>query len=242
MRECFWIKGSRVARTPPGLVGAWRRHGGAWTAVLRAVLIVSSIGAAVPSEAQVTLSPMSGVSTEGQPTLGVAVGISAGAVRPELDLAWSRRGIDRRAATPSKLHRGFPDASEPNYLPAAMADISTLMFRVAIPLRQGRTFEPFGSVGVGLARATREPPPGESLARTDTQAGLEGGGGATIWLTSRIGLRTAATYYRTFGPDGNFHGAPGSGFIYTNVLRDFSLIRVTVGFDIRLSPSRRPRP
>jgi opacity protein-like surface antigen len=116
------------------------------------------------------------------------------------------------------------------------------MFRVAVSLREGKTFEPFGTVGVGLARATRQPPPGESLQRTDTQAGIEAGGGATIWLTSRIGLRTAATYYKALGPDGNFHGAAGSGLIYTNVLRDFSLARVTVGVDMRLSHSKRGGP
>jgi hypothetical protein len=88
---------------------------------------------------------------------------------------------------------------------------------------------------VGLARATRQPPPGESLKRTDTQAGIEAGGGATIWLNGQIGLRAAATYYKVIGPNGNFHGAPGSGIVYTNVLRDFSLTRVTVGIDIRLS-------
>lgn len=87
-----------------------------------------------------------------------------------------------------------------------MAEVSTLIFRVAVPLRQGTTFEPFGSVGAGLARATRQPPPGESLPRTDTQAGFEVGGGAT------------------------------------NVMRDFSLTRVTVGVDIRLSRSQRGGP
>jgi len=80
------------------------------------------------------------------------------------------------------------------------------------------------------------------LPRADTQAGFEVGGGATIWLTSRIGLRTAATYLKVLGPDGNFHGARGSGLVYTNVLRDFSLTRVTVGVDIRLSRSRRGGP
>ena len=123
-----------------------------------------------------------------------------------------------------------------------MADVSTLMFRVAVPLRHGRRFEPFGSVGAGLARATRQPPPGESLQRTDTQAGIEAGGGATIWLSNRIGLRTAATYFKALGPDGNFHGPPGSGLVYTNVLRDFTLTRVTVGVDIRLSRSNRTPP
>ena len=50
----------------------------------------------------------------------------------------------------------------------------------------------------------------ESLRRTDTQFGIEAGGGATAWLTSRIGLRTAATYYKALGPPGNFHGPPES--------------------------------
>ena len=76
------------------------------------------------------------------------------------------------------------------------------------------------------------------MQRTDIQAGIEAGGGATVWLNQRIGLRTSATYFNAFGPDGNFHGAPGSGLIYTNVLRDFSLTRVMVGVDIRLSPGR----
>jgi hypothetical protein len=186
-----------------------------------------------------TVSASGGISGEGQPTVGAAVGMSLGAVRPELELAWARRGIDRRAATPAEPHRNFDGASGPHYLPAVMADVSTLMFRVAVPLRKGRTFEPLGSVGVGLARAARQPPPGESLQRTDTQAGIEAGGAATTWLNSRIGLRTRATYYRVLGPDGNFHGAPGSGLVYTNVLRDFSLTRVTVGVDVRLSRSKR---
>ena len=208
-----------------------------------AALVLSCIGIASPVRAQMTVSPGVGISGEGQPTVGAAIGLSLGVVRPEVELGWSRRGIDRGAATPSEdQRRAFGTASGPLYLPAVTADISTLMFRVAVPLRRGRPFEPFGSVGVGLARATRQPPPGESLQRTDTQGGLEAGGGATMWLGSRIGLRTAATYFRTLGPAGNFHGAPGSGLIYTNVLRDFSLTRVTVGLDIRLSRSTRARP
>ena len=210
--------------------------------VFRAVLLLSCVGMATPVRAQMTVSSSGGISGEGQPTVGAAVGISLGVVRPELELAWARRGIDRRAATPSEPHRSVHDASGPVYLPAAMADVSTLMFRVPVPLRQGKAFEPFGSVGAGLARATRQPPPGESLQRTDTQAGIEAGGGATIWLSNRIGLRTAATYFKALGPDGNFHGPPGSGLVYTNVLRDFSLTRVTVGVDIRLSRSNRTPP
>ena len=64
----------------------------------------------------------------------------------------------------------------PIYLPAAMADVSTLMFRIAVPLRHGSRFEPFGSVRASVAKATSQPPPGESLARTDTQGGIEAGG------------------------------------------------------------------
>ena len=210
--------------------------------VLGAVLVLSCVGMAAPARAQITVSPSGGVSGEGQPTVGAAVGMFLGAVRPELELAWSRRALDRRAATPSEPRGNLPGDGGPPYFPAAMADVSTLMFRVAVPLRRGRTFEPFGSAGVGLARATRQPPPGESLQRTDTQGGIEAGGGATIWLSSRIGLRTAATYYKALGPPGNFHGAPGSDLVYTNVLRDFSLTRVTVGLDICLSPSNRARP
>jgi len=202
-----------------------------------AVMFLLCVGNAIPTRAQVTVSPSGGISGEGQPAVGAAVGMSLGAVRPELELGWARRGIDRRAATPSEP-RGYFGATDPEYLPAVMADVSTLMFRVSVPLRLGGRFEPFGSVGVGLARATREPPPGESLQRTDIQAGIEAGGGATVWLNQRIGLRTSATYFNVFGPDGNFHGAPGSGLIYTNVLRDFSLTRVMVGVDIRLSPGR----
>jgi opacity protein-like surface antigen len=112
------------------------------------------------------------------------------------------------------------------------------MVRLAVPVTHGRTFNPFGSVGAGFARAMRPPPPGESLQRTDTQFGIEVGGGTTTRLTDRIGLRTAATYYKVLGPPGNFHGAPGSGIVYTNVLREFSLIRVSVGIDIRLSGSK----
>jgi len=210
--------------------------------LLVAVLLPSCVAMATPARAQITVSPNAGISGEGQPTVGAAVGISLGAVRPELELGWARRGIDRRAATPSETRRIFPGADEPVYLPAVMADVSTLMFRVAVPLRHGRAFEPFASGGVGLARATRPPPPGETLQRTDTQAGIEVGGGATIWTSNRIGLRAAATYYKVFGPDGNFHGPPGSGVIYTNVLRDFSLTRVMVSVDIRLSRSKRSGP
>jgi opacity protein-like surface antigen len=218
-------------------VRAWPRR-----RVLGAMLLMSCLGMATPAGAQMIVSASGGISGEGQPTIGAALGMSAGALRPELELAWARRGIDRRAATPSEPHRNAPGSGRPPYLPATMADVSTLMFRVAAPLRHGTTFEPFGSLGVGLARATRQPPPGESLRRTDTQAGIEAGGGATIWLTSRIGLRTAATYYKVLGPNGNFHGAPGSGLVYTNVLRDFSLTRVTIGVDIRLPRSKRDTP
>lgn len=208
-----------------------------------AALVLSCVGIASPVRAQMIVSPGVGISGEGQPTVGAAIGMSLGAVRPELELGWSRRGIDRGAATPSEEpRRVFAGASGLLYLPAVTADVSTLVFRVAVPLRRGRTFEPFGSIGVGLARATRQPPPGELLQRTDTQGGIEAGGGATMWLGSRIGLRTAATYFRGLGPDGNFHGAPGSGLVYTNVLRDFSLTRVTVGLDIRLSRSTSARP
>jgi opacity protein-like surface antigen len=217
-----------------------------WTSIVRpsvpaAVLVLSCVGIASPVRAQMTVSPSIGISGEGQPTVGAAIGMSLGVVRPELELGWSRRGIDRGAATPSEERRRNLGvvASAPPYLPAVMADVSTLMIRVAVPLRHGRTFDPFGSVGVGLARATRPPPPGESLQRTDTQFGIEAGGGATAWLTGRIGLRTAATYYKVLGPPSNFHGAPGSGLVYTNVLRDFSLTRLTVGIDIRLSGAKR---
>jgi len=206
-----------------------------------AVLALSCLGSASTARAQMTVSPSVGISGEGQPTVGAAIGMSLGAVQSEVELAWSRRGIDRDAATPSESRRSLHDPSELVYLPAVMADVSTLMFRVALPLRPGRTFEPFGSIGAGLARATRQPPPGETLRRTDTQAGIEVGGGATAWLTGRIGLRTAATYYKVVGPNGNFHGPPGSGIIYTNVLRDFSLTRVTIGVDIRLSRSNGAR-
>ena len=206
-----------------------------------AVLVLSCLGIASPAGAQVTVSPSAGISGEGQPTVGAAIGMSLGVVRPEVELGWSRRGIDRGAATPSDSRQSLHDPGGLIYLPAVMADVSTLMFRVAVPLRLGRMFEPFGSIGAGLARATRQPPPGESLQRTDTQAGIEVGGGATAWLTGRIGLRMAATYYKVVGPNGNFHGPPGSGLIYTNVLRDFSLTRVTVGVDIRLSRSNGAR-
>lgn len=214
----------------------------AWRSVLGAVLFVWFVGMATPARAQITVSPSVGISGEGQPAVGAAIGMSLGVLRPELELAWARRGIDRRAATPSEPRRNVDGASAPLYLPAVMADVSTLMFRVAVPLRQGRRFEPFGSVGAGLVRATRQPPPGESLQRTDTEGGIEAGGGATMWLSSRIGLRTAATYFKVLGPPGNFHGAPGSGVVYTNVLREFSLTRITVGIDIRLSGSKRGRP
>jgi opacity protein-like surface antigen len=211
-------------------------------AVLGVVFLLSCAGFARPARAQITVSPGIGISGEGQPTAGLAVGTSIGVVRPELELAWARRGLDRRAATPSESGETLMGTGAPIYLPAAMAEVSKLMFRIAVPLRHGSRFEPFGSVGAGLARATRQPPPGESLARTDTQGGIEAGGGATIWLTSRIGLRTAGTYFKVIGPPGNFHGAPGSGFIYTNVLRDFSLTRITVAIHIPLSGSHRGRP
>ena len=240
-----WISfvGSPLAMV---VTAATRRCAGARAragrSLLVAVLLPSCVAMATPARAQITVSPSAGISGEGQPTIGAAVGMSLGAVRPEIELGWARRGIDRRAATPSETRRIFPGADGPVYLPAVMADVSTLMFRVAVPLRQGRTFEPFASVGMGLARATRPPPPGETLQRTDTQAGIEVGGGATIWTSDRIGLRAVATYYKVFGPDGNFHGPPGSGLVYTNVLRDFSLTRVTVGVDIRLSRSKRSSP
>jgi opacity protein-like surface antigen len=208
------------------------------------VLVLSCIGIASPARAQITVSPSVGISGEGQPTVGAAIGTSLGVVRAELELGRSRHGIDRGAATPSDEHRQNVGVATgpPIYLPAVTADVSTLMVRVALPLRHGRTFDPFGSVGVGLARATRPPPPGESLRRTDTQFGIEAGGGATAWLTNRIGLRTTATYYKVLGPPGNFQGAPGRRVVYTNVLREFSLTRISVGIDIRLSGSKRGGP
>ena len=206
------------------------------------VLLLLCIATTAPAQTQITVSPSGGISGEGQPTVGAAVGMSFGAVRSELELGWARRGIDRRAATPAELSRRIHGASEPEYLPAAMADVSTLMFRPTVPIRRGTTFEPFGSVGAGLAGATRQPPPDESLKRTDTQAGIEAGGGATVWLNNRIGLRTMATYYKVIGPNGNFNGAPGTGRVYTNVLRDFSLTRVAIGIDIRLSRTNRVKP
>lgn len=212
------------------------------SSVPAAVLVLWCIGAASPARAQITVSPSAGISGEGQPTVGAAIGTSFRVVRTELELGSSRYGIDRGAATPSEERRKVGVAGGPTYLPAVTADVSTLMVRVAVPLRHSRTFDPFGSVGVGLARATRPPPPGESLRRTDTQFGIEAGGGATAWLTNRVGLRTSATYYRVLGPPGNFHGAPGSGVVYTNVLREFSLTRISVGIDIRLSGSKRGRP
>ena len=204
-----------------------------------AVLVLWCIGVASPVRAQITVSPSVGISGEGQPTVGAAIGTSFRVVRTELELGWSRYGIDRGAATPSEERRKVGVAGASTYLPAVTADVSTLMARVAVPIRPVSTFDPFGSVGVGLARATRPPPPGESLRRTDTQFGIEVGGGATAWLTDRIGLLTMASYYRVLGPPGNFHGAPGSGVIYTNVLRQFSLTRLSVGIDIRLSGSKR---
>jgi len=117
--------------------------------LLGTVLLLSSIGIAAPAGAQMMVSPSGGISGEGQPALGAAIGMSVGAVRPELELGWARRGIDRRAATPSEPHRNVPGPGGLDYLPAVMADVSTLIFRVAVPLRQGTTFEPFGSVGAG---------------------------------------------------------------------------------------------
>jgi hypothetical protein len=67
-------------------------------------------------------------------------------------------------------------------------------------------------------------------------------GATTAWLTSRIGLRTAATHYKVLGPPGDFHRPPASGVVYTNVLSDFSLTRSRVGIHIRLSRSNRDRP
>jgi len=41
---------------------------------------------------------------------------------------------------------------------------------------------------------------------------------------------------------GDFHGAPGRGIVYTNVLREFSLTRISVGIDSRLPGSKRGGP
>ena len=85
--------------------------------VFRVVLLLSCVGMATPVRAQMAVSPSGGISGEGQPTVGAAVGMSLGVVRPELELAWARRGIDRRAATPSEPHRNVHDANGPVYLP-----------------------------------------------------------------------------------------------------------------------------
>ncbi len=182
-----------------------------WISVPGTVLLLSCLCLATPARAQITVSPSAGISGEGQPAVGAAIGMSLGAVRPEVELGWARRGIDRRAATPSEPRGRFRPRRRRGYLPAVMADVSTLMFRVAVPFRRGKTFEPLVSVGAGLARATRQPPPGESLPRTDSQAGIEGGGGATIWLSPRIGLRTAATWLQSPRARRQFSWRPGNG-------------------------------
>jgi hypothetical protein len=51
--------------------------------VLGAALLVSCVGVATPAPAQITVSPSGGISGEGQPTVGAAVGMLLGAVRPE---------------------------------------------------------------------------------------------------------------------------------------------------------------
>ena len=237
----MWTSLIATGATPPSIVKLAANRPGAAAcaracrAAPGALLLLACVGIATPARAQITLSPSGGISGEGHPAVGAAVGMWFGTVRPEIELAWARGALDRRADLPSRRHRAFAGPGGPEYLPAATADVSTLMFRLVVPMRRGRSLEPFGSVGAGLARATREPPPGESLKRTDTQAGIEAGAGATIWMSSRLGLRTAAMYYKVFGPNGNFHGAPASGLVYTNVLREFSMTRVTVAVDIRLS-------
>ena len=92
------------------------------------------------------------VSGEGQPTSAGALACrlasyernsnSGGHVRASI-------AVRRRRQSPSG---NFPGAGGPPYLPAVMADVSTLLFRVAVPLRRDKPFQPFGSIGVGLAR------------------------------------------------------------------------------------------
>src|SRR3954471_13381821 len=74
----------------------------AWKPGFGAVLLLWCVGVATPARAQMTVSPSVGISGEGRPAVGAAVGMSLGALRPELELAWAHRGIDRRAATPSR--------------------------------------------------------------------------------------------------------------------------------------------
>jgi hypothetical protein len=106
--------------------------------MIAAVLLTSCGGMAKPAAAQITLSPSGGISGEGQPVVGAAVVMSLGPVRPELELGWARRGIDRRAATPSAPQRNIGKGGGPVYLPAVMAHVSTLMFR-GIDVRVSRS-------------------------------------------------------------------------------------------------------
>src|SRR5678815_4261295 len=100
MRAFFVTKPLAVVATAAKLVNAASRAC-APRSVRGAALLLSCVAVATPVRAQMTLSPSGGISGEGQPTVGAAVGMSLGVVRPELELGWARRGIDRRAATPS---------------------------------------------------------------------------------------------------------------------------------------------
>ena len=87
-----------------------------WRSVPGTVLLLSWVDLATPARAQITVSPSAGISGEGQPAAGAAIGMSLGAVRPEVELGWARRGIDRRAATPSEPQGEFARAGGPVYL------------------------------------------------------------------------------------------------------------------------------
>ena len=138
--------------------------------VFRAVLLLSCVGMATPVRAQMTVSSSGGISGEGQPTVGAAVGMSLGVVRPELELAWARRGIDRRAATPSEPHRSVHDASGPVYLPAAMADVSTLMFRVRGSAQAGQDVRAIWQRRCG-SRASHTPTATRGVVAADRHPG-----------------------------------------------------------------------
>src|SRR6187455_1958787 len=106
MRTSFVTPPLAIVATAAELVNA-AACACAQRSVIGAVLLLSCVGMATPARAQMTVSPSGGISGEGQPTVGAAVGMSLGVVRPELELAWSRRGIDRRAATPSEPQSVF---------------------------------------------------------------------------------------------------------------------------------------
>ena len=146
------------------------------------------------------------------PALGAAVGNVCLALS-ERNSSW--RGHVAASIAARRRHRSpigtSPVPGGPDYLPAAMADVSTLMFRVAVPLQGGQHVRAVWQRRCGSC-------PGHTSTTTRGVVAAHGhpgrhrsGRGATLWLRrKRMGSGRRLRCYSPRAGVGNFHGAPGS--------------------------------